>query len=85
VVKSLPTLTTLSLGSSYSAMSPAASGTSQAESRSGRKRRLALVVSLESFHEEDIIHCAFTSRVPERSVKGSGANTTDSLGYAPLR
>jgi mRNA-degrading endonuclease toxin of MazEF toxin-antitoxin module len=33
---------------------------------SGRKRRPALVVSPESFHEEDLILCAITSRVPER-------------------
>jgi mRNA-degrading endonuclease toxin of MazEF toxin-antitoxin module len=33
---------------------------------SGRKRRPALVVSPEGFHEEDLILCAITSRVPER-------------------
>jgi mRNA-degrading endonuclease toxin of MazEF toxin-antitoxin module len=33
---------------------------------SGRKRRPALVVSPERFHEEDLILCAITSRVPER-------------------
>ncbi len=33
---------------------------------SGRKRRPALVVSPESFHEEDLILCAITSRVPAR-------------------
>ena len=33
---------------------------------SGRKRRPALVVSPEGFHEEDLILCAVTSRVPER-------------------
>jgi mRNA interferase MazF len=33
---------------------------------SGRKRRPALVVSPESFHAEDLILCAITSRVPER-------------------
>ncbi len=32
----------------------------------GRKRRPALVVSPENFHEEDMILCAITSRVPER-------------------
>jgi mRNA-degrading endonuclease toxin of MazEF toxin-antitoxin module len=33
---------------------------------SGRKRRPALIVSPEGFHEEDLILCAITSRVPER-------------------
>jgi mRNA-degrading endonuclease toxin of MazEF toxin-antitoxin module len=33
---------------------------------SGRKRRPALVVSPEGFHEEDLILCAITSRVPKR-------------------
>jgi mRNA-degrading endonuclease toxin of MazEF toxin-antitoxin module len=33
---------------------------------SGRKRRPALVVYPERFHEEDLILCAITSRVPER-------------------
>lgn len=33
---------------------------------SGRKRRPALVVSPEGFHEEDLILCAITSRLPER-------------------
>ena len=33
---------------------------------SGRKRRPALVVSPEGFHEEDLILCAITSRVPQR-------------------
>ena len=33
---------------------------------SGRKTRPALVVSAESMHEEDLISCANTSRVPER-------------------
>lgn len=33
---------------------------------SGRKRRPALVVSPEGFHDEDLILCAITSRVPER-------------------
>ena len=33
---------------------------------SGRKRRPALVVSPEGFHEEDLVLCAITSRVPER-------------------
>ncbi len=32
----------------------------------GRKRRPALVVSLEVLHEEDLVLCATTSRVPER-------------------
>ncbi len=33
---------------------------------SGRKRRPALVVSPGGFHEEDLILCAITSRVPQR-------------------
>ncbi len=33
---------------------------------SGRKRRPALVVSPDDFHEEDLVLCAITSRVPER-------------------
>ena len=33
---------------------------------SGRKRRPTLVVSPESFDEEDLILCAITSRVPGR-------------------
>jgi mRNA interferase MazF len=33
---------------------------------SGRKRRPALVVSPEGFHDEDLILCAITSRLPER-------------------
>lgn len=33
---------------------------------SGRKRRPALVVSPEGFHEEDLVLCAITSHVPER-------------------
>jgi mRNA-degrading endonuclease toxin of MazEF toxin-antitoxin module len=33
---------------------------------SGRKRRPALVVSPGRFHDEDLILCAITSRVPER-------------------
>jgi mRNA interferase MazF len=33
---------------------------------SGRKRRPALVVSPEGFHEQDLILCVITSRVPER-------------------
>ncbi len=33
---------------------------------SGRKRRPALVVSPEGFHDEDLILCAVTSQVPER-------------------
>jgi mRNA-degrading endonuclease toxin of MazEF toxin-antitoxin module len=33
---------------------------------SGRKRRPALVVSPEGFHEDDLILCAITSRVPRR-------------------
>lgn len=33
---------------------------------SGRKRRPALVVSPEGFHEEDLVLCAITSRVPEQ-------------------
>jgi mRNA interferase MazF len=33
---------------------------------SGRKRRPALVVSPEGFHEQVLILCAITSRVPER-------------------
>lgn len=33
---------------------------------SGRKRRPALVVSPDGFHEEDLVLCAVTSRVPER-------------------
>jgi len=33
---------------------------------SGRKRRPALVVSPAGFHEEDLILCAITSRVPEQ-------------------
>ena len=32
---------------------------------SGRKRRPALVVSPDGFHEEDLILCAITSHVPE--------------------
>ena len=36
---------------------------------SGRKRRPALVVSPEGFHEEDLVLCAITSRVPERLPK----------------
>jgi mRNA-degrading endonuclease toxin of MazEF toxin-antitoxin module len=32
---------------------------------SGRKRRPALVVSPEGFHDEDLILCAITSQVPE--------------------
>ena len=33
---------------------------------SGNKRRPALVVSPEGFHEEDLVLCAITSRVPEQ-------------------
>jgi mRNA-degrading endonuclease toxin of MazEF toxin-antitoxin module len=33
---------------------------------SGRKRRPALVVLPEGFHDEDLILCAITSRLPER-------------------
>lgn len=33
---------------------------------SGSKRRPALVVSSEGFHDEDLILCAITSRVPQR-------------------
>jgi mRNA-degrading endonuclease toxin of MazEF toxin-antitoxin module len=33
---------------------------------SGRKRRPALVVSPEGFHDEDLILCAITSQLPER-------------------
>lgn len=33
---------------------------------SGSKRRPALVVSPEGFHDEDLILCAITSRVPQR-------------------
>ncbi len=33
---------------------------------SGRKRRPALVVSPEEFHDEDLILCAITSQLPER-------------------
>ena len=33
---------------------------------SGRKRRPALVVSPEGFHEEDLILCAITSQLPEK-------------------
>jgi mRNA-degrading endonuclease toxin of MazEF toxin-antitoxin module len=36
---------------------------------SGRKRRPALVVSPEGFHEEDLILCAVTSQVPEKLSK----------------
>ncbi len=32
---------------------------------SGRKRRPALVVSPETFHDEDLILCAITSQVPQ--------------------
>jgi mRNA interferase MazF len=32
---------------------------------SGRKRRPALVVSPDGFHEEDLILCVITSRVPD--------------------
>jgi len=32
---------------------------------SGRKRRPALVISPDSFDEQDLILCAITSRVPE--------------------
>jgi mRNA interferase MazF len=32
---------------------------------SGRKRRPALVVSPETFHDEDLILCAVTSQVPQ--------------------
>ena len=38
---------------------------------SGRKRRPALVVSPDGFHEEDLILCAITSRVPE-DITGHG-------------
>jgi mRNA interferase MazF len=34
---------------------------------SGRKRRPALVVSPENFHDEDLILCAITSQIPQRS------------------
>ena len=34
---------------------------------SGRKRRPALVVSPPGFHDEDLVLCAITSRLPERS------------------
>ena len=33
---------------------------------SSRKKRPALIVSPDDFHEEDLILCAVTSRVPER-------------------
>jgi mRNA-degrading endonuclease toxin of MazEF toxin-antitoxin module len=33
---------------------------------SGRKRRPALVVSPEGFHEDDLILCAVTSQIPEK-------------------
>lgn len=33
---------------------------------SGRKRRPALVVSPEGFHDEDLILCAITSQLPEK-------------------
>ncbi len=33
---------------------------------SGSKRRPALVVSPEGFHEEDLILCAITSQIPHR-------------------
>lgn len=33
---------------------------------SGRKRRPALVVSPQGFHDEGMILCAITSRIPER-------------------
>lgn len=33
---------------------------------SGRKRRPALVVSPEGFHDEDLILCAITSQIPQR-------------------
>src|SRR5215207_789164 len=84
VVKSLPTLTTLSLGSSYSAMSPTASGTSQAESRSGTREVLA-----QEMRSSSCMLSAETTRagllfLPERSVKGKSTNIIDPLGYEPL-
>lgn len=33
---------------------------------SGRKRRPALIVSPEGFHEEDLVLCAITSQLPQR-------------------
>lgn len=32
---------------------------------SGRKRRPALVISAEGFHDEDLILCAITSQIPQ--------------------
>ena len=37
---------------------------------SGRKRRPALVVSPEGFHDEDLILCAITSQIPQGVSEG---------------
>lgn len=51
---------------------------------SGRKRRPALVVSPQGFHEEDLILCAITSRVPERPSEWEVALTSADMAEEEL-
>ena len=51
---------------------------------SGRKRRPALVVSPEGYHEEDLVLCAITSRVPKRPSQWEVALTSADMAEEEL-
>jgi mRNA interferase MazF len=46
---------------------------------SGRKQRPAIVVSLERFHDEDVVVCAVTSQVPRTLSRWELALSADDL------